>query len=108
MSLRCMIMLLLGGTAVAGADPISPDQVFSRLDLSREGLAKVKQAADEKDTARAANELLAYYRARKSVKYPIDPEKRIASRGHFASEEDLKAAGDALNHILAPFPALGP
>ncbi|MCK4623902.1 MAG: heparinase II/III family protein [Phycisphaerae bacterium] len=70
------------------------------LDLDRPGLEKVKDASD--DPAKAAKELLAYYRARKSVKHFIDRADRAKSRGKYAGKRQMKAANDALKHILIP------
>ncbi|HEY3324601.1 MAG TPA: alginate lyase family protein [Planctomycetota bacterium] len=94
----------VGLTSMAGEKPMSPllpaSEVLTKLDLSRDGLEKVRQAVEEKDQARAAKELLAYYRARTNVKHPVDPGKRQVSRGKFASRGDLKEAQDALKHIF--------
>ncbi|MCY3021478.1 MAG: alginate lyase family protein [Planctomycetota bacterium] len=85
--------------------PLPAAEVFSKLDLAKEGLEKVRQAAEEKDFARAASALLAYYRARKTVKHPVDPDKRASSRGHCASEHDLRIARDALKHVFISQPS---
>lgn len=105
-----LAVTLVGGTAaMAGEnDPLPAVELFPKLDLSREGLGKVRQAVEEQDLARAARELLAYYRARRTVKHPVDPDKRAASRGQCASEPDLKAARDALKHIFVSQPSYPP
>ncbi|MCK4626869.1 MAG: heparinase II/III family protein, partial [Phycisphaerae bacterium] len=72
--------------------------LLKRLDLDRPGLEKVKAAAD--DPAKAANELLAYYRARKSVKHFVNRADRAKSLGKYATGRDLRIADDALKHIF--------
>ncbi len=69
-------------TAAAGQDTKTADAtrlLLSRLDLIRPELEKVRAAAD--DPARAAAELLVYYRARTAVKHPIDRQDRIKMKG---------------------------
>ncbi|MGD0093174.1 MAG: heparinase II/III family protein, partial [Planctomycetota bacterium] len=61
--------------------PLPADELYSKLDLTREGLEKVRLAVEEKDLPRAARELLAYYRARTAVKFPVEPGTRAARRG---------------------------
>ncbi|MCK4624994.1 MAG: heparinase II/III family protein, partial [Phycisphaerae bacterium] len=74
--------------------------LLKRLDLDRPGLEKVKAAAD--NPAKAANELLAYYRARKSVKHYVNRADRKKSLGKYAGDKQMKAADNALKHILIP------
>lgn len=71
--------------------------LLSRLDLSRPGLAAVK--AVENDPARAAEALLAYYRARTGVRHPVDPAARPALQGQYADVAQLQRAGDAVHNI---------
>lgn len=87
--------------AATGQDAATPDEVktlLSRLDLTRPGLEKVQAAAD--DPARAAGELLAYYRARTNVKHPFDRQERAKMKGACASQQDAKYADDALKHFF--------
>ncbi len=72
--------------------------LLKHLDLDRPGLEKVKASAD--DPVKAAKELLAYYRARKSVKHFVNRADRKKSRGKYATARDLKIADDALEHIF--------
>ncbi|MCK4625354.1 MAG: alginate lyase family protein [Phycisphaerae bacterium] len=76
----------------------STKTLLKRLDLNRPGLEKVKASAD--DPAKAAKELLAYYRARKSVKHPVNRADRKKSRGKYANARDIKIANDALKHVF--------
>ncbi len=87
--------------AAKDAWPIGPEEVFEQLDLDRPGLEKVRQAWLAHDATAAARELLAYYRARESVQFPVDPRQRVASRGKCATENELKIANDAMKHIFA-------
>ncbi|MCK4623801.1 MAG: heparinase II/III family protein [Phycisphaerae bacterium] len=80
--------------------------LLKRLDLDRPGLEKVKASAA--DPAKAAKELLAYYRARKSVKHFIDRTDRVKSRGKYASAGNMKTADNALKHIFVSFSAYPP
>jgi len=107
-SLGLVLAALGAGVMAAENTPLPAAELFSKLDLSREGLEKVRQAVEQQDTARAAAELLAYYRARKTVKHPVDPDKRAASRGHCASDSELKIARDALNHVFISQPSYPP
>jgi len=72
--------------------------LLARLDLTRPGLAKVRAAVN--DPQRAAAELLAYYRARSSVRHPVDRKKRAGLRGKYANDRTLKVANDALRHVF--------
>ncbi len=80
--------------------------LLKRLDLNRPGLEKVKASAD--DPIKAAEELLAYYRARKSVKHFTDRADREKSRGKYASAGQMKTADNALKHIFVSFSAYPP
>ncbi len=76
----------------------STNTLLKRLDLNRPGLEKVKASAD--NPAKAAKELLAYYRARKSVKHPVNRADRKKSRSKYAIARDIKIANDALKHVF--------
>jgi len=80
--------------------PLPTSEIFSKLDLTREGLTKVRKAVEAGDRSRAAAELLAYYRARKTVRHHVDPTTRVAKRGKAASERDLQIARNALKHVF--------
>lgn len=80
--------------------------LLSRLDLNAPGLEKVKRFANEPTTA--ARELLSFYRARKSVKHPVDRFSKADLLGRCADEKDLKTADDALKHIFVGQPAYPP
>lgn len=79
--------------------------LLDRLDLERPGIEKVK-AAD--DPGRAAAELLAYYRARTSVKHPVDRSGRAAARGKYAGAADIKAADNAVEHMFVSLSSYPP
>jgi heparan-sulfate lyase len=93
----CMIVLAAGltGTAVCG------ERVFSDLDLDWPGLDQVKAAQD--DTVRAA-ELLAYYRARTSIKHPVDRARLATLRGTPLNASSRQVAEDALRNVLVTCP----
>ena len=78
-------------------------KLLSRLNLDAPGLAKVKAATRTPELA--ARELLTYYRARTSVKHPVDRHRKSALRGNGASEKDIQVANDALKHIMVGQPA---
>ena len=75
--------------------------LLKRLDLDRPGLEKVKAASD--DPIKAAEELLAYYRARKSVKHFVNRADKAKSLGKYASASQMKTADNALKHIFVSF-----
>lgn len=72
--------------------------LLSRLDLNITGLEKVK--ASVTDPLVAAVELLKYYRSRESIKHPVDRRSKTNMFGKCASENDIKVADDALQHIF--------
>lgn len=80
--------------------------LLSRLNLNAPGLEKVKAAID--DPVLAARELLAYYRARNSVKHPIDRSSKTNMFGKCASEKDIALANDALKHVFVGQPSYPP
>ena len=80
--------------------------LLSRINLNAPGLEKVKAAID--DPGLAAQELLAYYRARNFVKHPIDRSSKTNMIGKCASEKDIAMANDALKHIFVGQPAYPP
>ena len=78
--------------------PAETTKLLSRLDLSKPGLEKVKQAANNPE--RAAAELLNYFRDRTSVKHFIDRDSKKTAFENVASEKDFEAANNALKHIF--------
>jgi len=88
------------------ADPDSTFRLLSRLDLSRPGLEQVKAASS--DAMLAASALLDYYRARTSVKHPVDRSLKHASLGNYAGAGAIEAADNALKHIFVGQPAYPP
>jgi heparan-sulfate lyase len=68
--------------------------LLSRLNLNWPGLEKVK----------AADDLLAYYRSRTSVKHYVDRTDRAKMKGACANERDIRYADDALKHIFVAQP----
>lgn len=71
-------------------------ELLSRMTLDAPGLEQVKQSMG--DPAKAAEQLLAYYRSRTSVKHPVDRSRRAAMRGQYATDRDVMVADDALKH----------
>ncbi len=74
------------------------ETLLSRLRLNEKGLEQVKMSADNPENA--AKELLKYYRARNSVKHPIDRNMKSEFLGNCATEKDFEIANDALKHIF--------
>lgn len=82
--------------------------LLSRLTIEAPELAKVKQAADNRDLELAAQELLAYYRSRDGIKHPIDRHGRAGLLGKAASQRDITVADNALQHIFVGQPSYPP
>lgn len=109
-----LLIFVIGNTQTLHAEnppkkaEISADiiQLLSHLNLDAPGLENVKAAAN--DPAKAARELLSYYRSRQSVKHPIDRQSKNSMLGKSASEKDIKMANDALEHIFVGQPAYPP
>ena len=81
------------------ADPGSESgRLLSRLDLNRPGLEKVKTLYS--DSAKAAIELLSYFRERQSVRHTVDRSIRASMLGNSATSGDMVAADNALKHIF--------
>jgi len=78
--------------------PMETEKLLSRLDLSKPGLEKVKQSAN--NPKMAANELLSYFRERTSVQHFIDRNSKKSALGNTATEKDFVAANNALKHIF--------
>lgn len=107
------VALMLAGCGPAAADRAAEEEptatlhpmtgLLAHLDLDRPGLEKVRAAKD--NPAAAARELLAYYRARTSVKHPVDRTKREEGRGTYASKGSLAIADDALRNVLIASPS---
>lgn len=77
--------------------------LLERLNLDAPGLEKVKAAAGEPE--RAAAELLAYFRARTTVKHPSVPTgKDAGAERPMLSKEVGEIADDALKNILVASP----
>lgn len=91
--------------AVSAARPDINKEIavlLEKIDLSMPGLEKVKAATNE--PARAAAELLVYYRARTSVKHPVErvrPGDRDPAR---LSAQTSEIADDALRNVLIACP----
>jgi heparan-sulfate lyase len=102
------LALLLPLAAASAAQRKGPDvnALLDRLDLDRPGLEAVKAAAGNPD--RAAAELLAYFRARTSVKHPVERSNKRKKRGRYAGQGALKVADDALKHIFISQRSYGP
>ena len=80
--------------------------LLSRLDLDWPGLEKVKAVSS--DTKPAAKELLDYYRARTSVKHPVDRSLGKSALGNYADARTLEVADNALKHVFIGQPAYPP
>ncbi len=77
--------------------------LLSRLNLNEDGLALVKQSANNPEIA--SEELLRYYRLRSSIKHPIDRNLKADSPGNSATGKDIEIANDALKHVFVGQPA---
>lgn len=93
--LPLLLVLLLAGHQQLMAQ--SDTSVFSRLDLDRKGLEKVKAAWLKKDYQQAAAQLLTYYRQRKDVQHP---EVEATGPVDMPKGEELKKAEDGLRHVF--------
>jgi heparan-sulfate lyase len=92
--LTTFILLVL--TAVNGQDPQSDAaRLLRRINLDRPGLEKVKAAMN--DPVQASAELLSYYRARTSVKHPVDRNARPDGK---PSAKEMETADNAMKHIF--------
>jgi heparan-sulfate lyase len=80
--------------------------LLSRLDLTKPELEKVNAASGNPEAA--AKELLAYYRARTTVKHPIDRTRKNTSLGRYATAREITTADNALRHIFVGQPAYPP
>jgi Heparinase II/III N-terminus/Heparinase II/III-like protein len=104
------VAMMLGGPHLTqdarGASRMSfkseVELLLGRLDLSLPGLKQVRAART--DPTRAATELLAYYRNRKSVKHPEERFRKQGLRGRKMSPGVKKIADDALRNILVASP----
>lgn len=92
----------VGGFAAESTRSKGIQTLLAALNLDRPGLEKVKAA--QNDPAAAARELLAYYRARTSVKHPADRARSADVRGKFADKRCLEIADDAVKNILITCP----
>ncbi|MDR0509807.1 MAG: heparinase II/III family protein [Rikenellaceae bacterium] len=85
--LPALIATALSASAMQGGE------VFDRLDLEGRGLEKVKSAVAAGDTARAAVELLGYYRSRKGIALTGFDLDRVK-----LSDNERRMADEALDH----------
>ncbi len=83
-------VLTLNAQAEDELRSLSPDEVLDKLDLTRPGLEKVRQAQRQGDRPAALRALLAYYRE----KYPRPKADRKLS------QKQLKKADDVCRHIF--------
>jgi heparan-sulfate lyase len=74
----------------SGLHSLEPENILEKLDLSREGLESVKQAADRGDRSAALAELLQHYRRR----FPLQKKKGRPSRG------TIERADQIVKHIF--------
>lgn len=79
-------------------DTLGVNKLLARLNLDTPGLEKVK--SKRRDPARAAEELLTYYRSRRHVKHPVDRDAKKRMVGQSADEKDLQAAENAMRHVF--------
>lgn len=80
--------------------------LLSRLDLTRPGLEQVSVSSGNHEAAIQA--LWDYYRARTSVKHPIDRSSKKSSLGKCASAKNIATADNALKHVFAGHGAYPP
>ena len=92
--------------SLPSAETDSTVQLLSRLDLTRPGLEQVN--ATSSDATLASKALLDYYRARTSVKHPVDRSLKNASLGNYARAGTIEVADNALKHIFVGQPAYPP
>jgi heparan-sulfate lyase len=98
--------------------PLTEEELFLVLDLSRPGLERVQLAVENGDNVCAAEELLTYYRQRTHVVWTTWPaaqsflgygaEREDKSGGGRtprleATEDDFRVAEDAIRHIFQPY-----
>lgn len=79
------------------------EKLLKKLNLSRPALGEVEKLKDH--PAKAAEQLLDYYRSRTFVEHPIDRESKDDKLGDCATEKDIKIANDALKHIFVGQPS---
>ena len=98
--LLCLSLLGVSTTATCQQSPYkdSTAVLLSRLDLAKPGLEKVKALSDAPEAAAVA--LLAYYRARTSVRHPVDRSLKKSSIGNYATATNLEVADNAMRHIF--------
>lgn len=93
-----VVLFILLFNAAFSQSPAETEKLFSRLDLSKPGLEKVKQSTGNPELA--TTELLNYFRNRISVKHFIDRNSKNESLGKMATEKDFETANNALKHIF--------
>ena len=100
--LSLIIAVKLGSPVIAaGKQIVKQDSIgllLSRLDLTKQGLEKVKAVSENRELA--AKELLAFYRSRTSVKHPIDRSLKKTSLGNYATAYNFMLADSALKHVF--------
>ena len=109
-----LFFLLMAGLPIEQPDKLTRsvdtednlETLLSRLDLSKPGLEKVKASSANAEVA--AIELLEYYRARTSVKHPVDRLLKKSSLGNYATTGNLETADNALKHIFVGQPSYPP
>jgi len=72
--------------------------LLSRLDLQSEAFKDLN--IPEENTTQAADDLLQYYKSRKTVKHPVDRASKKDYLGQGASASDITIANDAVKHIF--------
>lgn len=87
--------------ALASSMRLQPGDLLGALDLDRPGLEVVKARAGQGDEAGAMESLLAWYRARINVVYPVEATLKVECP---ASAETLRHAEDLLRHVFVARP----
>ncbi len=95
-----------GNSGPLAVDTAGIAMLLSRLDPQNPYLENVKSTSST--PSRATVHLLEYYRARLSVRHPVDRSLRTGMKGNYATSADIAIADNALKHIFVGQPAYPP
>jgi len=84
--------------SIPESPPDESAKLLSRLELNVKALEQVKLLQNNQEQAMQA--LLKYYRARTSVKHPVDKNRKAEGFGKSATGHELQTADNALRHIF--------
>lgn len=106
--LLSMIVVLVcpNGYAQSKGNYQETEKLLLRLKLNSAELVEVKKFQTEPE--KAIQNLLKYYKARTSVKLPVDRKLRSSGKGKSANSEDMLIADNALKHIFVGQPSYPP